>query len=30
MRFLGREQELSALEREYKRDGGFVLVTVFK
>ena len=26
MRFLGREQELSALEREYKRDGGFVVV----
>ena len=26
MRFLGRDQELSALEREYKRGGGFVVV----
>lgn len=26
MRFLGRDQELSALEREYIRDGGFVVV----
>ena len=26
MRFIGRESELAALNREYERDGGFVVI----
>ena len=26
MKFIGREQEMNDLEREYARDGGFVVI----